>query len=125
MTIVIGKLIDSTEMIGEIVEETEHQVTISRPLSIIYKHSLESDVPKVSFVKYMTFVDVTDITLNKTDFIVCAEASEYIIDVYKRMANRLFPSDNETGAQLDVATERSKLYARLLEVINHEVMTMQ
>ena len=91
MTIVIGKLIDSTEMIGEIVEETEHQVTISRPLSIIYKHSLESDVPKVSFVKYMTFVDVTDITLNKTDFIVCAEASEYIIDVYKRMANRLFP----------------------------------
>lgn len=125
--IVIAKFTDGTEIIGELTHEAENMITIAHPLQIIYKFSMTSPIPTVSFARYMMFADLTEFDFQKVDFIVVSPVVPDIIPVYKRMI-KMLSRKNSTEELKDVsATDidamQKELYSSLLESLDGEQMT--
>ncbi len=125
--IVVAKFTDGTEIIGELTHEAENMITIAHPLQIIYKYSMTSPLPTVSFARYMMFADITEFDFQKVDFIVVSPAVPNVIPVYKRMIQML-SNDKSSDELKDVSAAsieemKKDLYSSLLESLDGEEMT--
>lgn len=125
--IVVAKFTDGTEIIGELTNEAENMVTIAHPLQIIYKYSMASQLPTVSFARYMMFADITEFDFQKVDFIVVSPAVPDIIPVYKRMIKMLSRKNSteelKDASATDIDAMQKELYSSLLESLDGEQMT--
>lgn len=125
--IVVAKFTDGTEIIGELTSEAENMITLAHPLQIIYKYSMTSPLPTVSFARYMMFADITEFDFQKVDFVVVSPAVPDIIPVYRRMVKML--SKKEPTEELkdvsatDIDDMKKDLYSSLLESLDGEQMT--
>lgn len=125
--IVVAKFTDGTEIIGELTNEAENMVTIAHPLQIIYKYSMASQLPTVSFARYMMFADITEFDFQKVDFIVVSPAVADVVPIYRKMVKML--SKDEPASELKDASASSiesmkkDLYSALLDSLDGEEMT--
>lgn len=126
--VVVGKLVDGTEIIGELTGETENGFQIANPLQIIYKYTMSSTVPVVSFARFMMFADQREFGFQKVDFMVVAQAVPEMTSAYKKLVIQMIPQDKESSQTPGMdeqlpSNSKDEFYKAFLQSLEHEDMT--
>lgn len=128
--IVVGKLVDGTEIIGDMIGESENGIQISHPLQIVYKYSLSSTVPSVSFARFMMFADQQEFDFQKVDFMIVAQAVPEMVGIYHRLLSQILPEEKEEGdvmatvkGDTPITDSKAEFYKALLQSLEPKDMT--
>lgn len=116
--IVVGKLVDGTEIVGEAISETDDVIEIANPLQIIYKYTMNSIMPAVSFARFMMFADQQQFDFLKDDFMIITEAAPEMTGVYRRLLAHMNPADHPGDP-----TDKAEVYKALLQSLEPKEMT--
>ena len=81
----VFKLISGEELIGAIVDETDHHIMINNPLVITYMQSRMSAYPVVYLNRYMPVSSQEDITFSRYNIISIAEPVQGLEEYYEHM----------------------------------------
>lgn len=124
--IVVGKLVDGTEIIGDMVGETENGFQIANPLQIVYKYATNSVMPSVSFARFMMFADQQEFDFQKVDFMVVAQAVPEMVGIYHKLVAQITPDANKKAiakGDTPIADTKAEFYKALLQSLEPEEMT--
>lgn len=80
--IVILKLTNGTEVVGEIEHENSYEVVISNPLQINYRY-FNGPLPSVSFVRYIMFAETSSVTFDRQHVMHQIVARESFANFYR------------------------------------------
>lgn len=89
--IVILKLTNGVEVVGEIEHENSYEIVISNPLQINYRY-FNGPLPSVSFVRYIMFAEATSVTFDRQHVMHQVKARESFDGLYKNAVSSF--SDN-------------------------------
>lgn len=78
------KLIDGTELIGELIKNND-KVVIKKPLQINYYFKGPTSTPVVALHKYMPFAKESEFTFFADHILVTSEPKASVIEYYKTM----------------------------------------
>lgn len=79
--VVLLKLINNIEVVGEVEVETSNMIVLKNPLQINYRYYIGS-MPSVSFVKYSMFADSDTATFQHSHVISKHQAREAFVKFY-------------------------------------------
>ncbi len=114
---------NGTEVIGEITTDVDDMMEMKNPVQIVYRMT-SAAAPTVTFVKFMTYADITHFNFNKSDILILAPATAAAEMYYDKYSKVLYPSieDIELEEQQDELTSE---YDDLLEQLDPSSMTLQ
>lgn len=127
--ITIIKLVDGTEVAGEVEDETSNHIIMRNPLQINYRHTLSSTVPSVSFSRYILFADSENISFDKYHIMNRVNARPEFDGFYKTSISQIKESlDPQIARDLSEAidpelTSKEELYSAILRSIDPDQMT--
>lgn len=129
--IVVGRLIDGTEIVGDMVGETENGIQIVNPVQVIYRHGVSSTTPAVSFARFMMFADQEEFDFQKVDFVAVSQVVPEMVKIYRRLIKQIKPEyevtakadDSSDPATTPVADSKKELYDAILQSLEIEEMT--
>ncbi|NBW58201.1 hypothetical protein EBR43_10580 [bacterium] len=116
----ILKLGNGEEIVGEYVPSSNN-VTLRKPMTIVYRFHPLSSFPTVKLVKYMLFSKDELFTFSSLDIVNLTDARESFADYYKHVVEVLGDEadkniDNELKEAIIVdKTAKNKFYESLLE----------
>lgn len=87
--VIIIKLNNAIEIVGELVDSYKDIVTIAKPLQINYRYFMGA-TPSVSFVRYMMFSKTNEITFHRDTIVNEVEARESFANYYKDVVDYYF-----------------------------------
>lgn len=79
----IVKLLNSSELIGDIVNDEKESITLNNPLVINYRYKNELSPPIISLLRYSSFTSTKDITLKKEHILTMLSPTDNMIRYYK------------------------------------------
>lgn len=104
--IVILKLINSQEVVGELVSSSVDSVQLKRPLMINYRYYI-AGTPSVSFARYAMFSANEIMTFQRSHVISEIEARQSFNEVYERQSDYFFTEHEKMiDAELGSFTDR-------------------
>ena len=130
--IVILKLNNGTEIVGELVDEKPASITLRKPFQINYKY-FYGPLPSMSLAKYMMFADNDTFSFMKDTFINRVEArkpfaefylltsSTYDTDIAEKIDDELRANVDTRTASANSGEQNLKTF---LENVSHEDMVM-
>lgn len=127
--ITLLKLIDGTEVAGEVEEDTSNHVILKNPLQLNYRHTMSSTVPSVSFSRYMMFSGSDTISFDKYHIMSRVKARPEFEGFYHTSIAQIKSSlDPQISRDLTDADEtpvgnREDLYAAILRSLDPDGMT--
>jgi hypothetical protein len=104
--IVILKLTNTQEVVGELIDSSPTVVHLKRPLLINYRYYI-AGTPSVSFARYAMFSANEQMSFQRQHILNEIEARSSFVNVYERQADYFF-TEHEKGidAELDSFAER-------------------
>lgn len=126
--ITILKLVDGTEVAGEIEDETSNHIIMNNPLQINYRHTMSSSVPSVSFSRYMLFAGSENISFDKYHIMNRVEARAEFDGFYRTSIMQIKESlDPQIARDLadgdeTIPTDKDQLYAAILNSLDPDNM---
>lgn len=100
MTITLLKLITGEDVIGDIVEVTEYQVSVRLPLRA--HTSMREEVPSVQLVRYMLLGDLSDtVEFNSEHILAMTTPMQKALDYYNKIADNMDTGTKSVEQALD------------------------
>jgi hypothetical protein len=131
--ILIIKLTNGTEVVGELVKDTPAAIVLRDPFQINYKY-FYGPLPSMSLAKYMMFTDNDTFVFNKDDYLHGYEARKPFADfylltasVFKQELAEKIDDELRDNVELRSSTDESvkeKHFKNLLESISPDDMSM-
>lgn len=120
MSITLIKLLDGSEIIGTVVQNTSSYIVIDKPLMLHYRFYV-GGVPTVSFSRFMMFATSGSFTIQQTQVITLATARKAFADYYLECVEEYYSSIEESiDAELRSLlspTEKEQAFKRILEMM--------
>ena len=104
--VVLLKLINNIEVVGEVEAETSDLVILKNPLQINYRYYIGS-MPSVSFVKYSMFADSDTASFKRDHIITNHRAREAFVEFYYHSVGD-YSSTNNVDNELKNIVEREQ-----------------
>lgn len=104
--VVLLKLINNVEVVGEVEAETSDLIILKNPLQINYRYYIGS-MPSVSFVKYSMFADSDTASFNRSHVITNHRARDAFVDFYYHSIGNYSSTDN-VDDELKTIVEREQ-----------------
>lgn len=127
--IVLLRLVDGTEVAGELEEEVGTHVILKNPLQINYRHTMSSTTPSVAFSRYMMFAGTETISFDNYHIMNRAVARPEFEGFYYTSVSQIKESlDPQIGRDLADAdetapTNKEDLYAAILHSLDPNNMS--
>lgn len=117
-SVLLVKLADGNELIGELVEDIKSHITLFKPLQIHYRYFMGS-VPHVSFSRFMMFTAEPLIVIDTRHVMTLATARKAFVDYYLDSVDDYFGGveqaiDNELISALS-STQKEQQMKKILE----------
>lgn len=118
INVLLVKLADGNELIGEIVEDIHTHILVRKPLQIHYRYFMGS-VPHISFSRFMMFTAEHIVTLDARHILAVSLPRKAFIDFYQDNVEDYFGGieqsiDNELIAALSTS-QKDEQMKKLLE----------
>lgn len=106
--IVILKLTNTQEVVGELLDSSITGVRLKRPLLINYRYYI-AGTPSVSFARYAMFSADDQISFQRAHIVNEIEARSSFVNVYERQADYFFSEHEKSiDAELDSFADRTE-----------------
>lgn len=84
MNIKIAKMLNGEDIISEVLDVTEHEITIKNPVRIVVMPSAAGQSPNVGFAPWAPFSKDTEFTLDWSHVIAIMEPIDEFVVQYKK-----------------------------------------
>lgn len=127
--ITLLRLVDGTEVAGEVADETSNHIILKNPLQINYRHTIASTTPSVSFTRYMMFSGSESISFDKYHIMNRTVARTEFEGFYRTSVSQIKESlDPQIARDLSDAdetmpTNKEELYSAILRSMDPDEMT--
>lgn len=120
MSVKLIKLVDGSELVGSVVQETRDYLVVERPLILHYRFYL-GGIPSVSFSRYMMFASSNSFTIQHSQVIVSVDARKAFADYYVECVEEYYTTIEETVDEelrsLLQSTEKEQALKKILEMM--------
>ncbi len=118
--VLLIKLADGNELIGDLVEDQKTHITLLKPLQIHYRYFM-GGIPNVSFSRFMMFTADPVIVLDTRHVIAVASARKAFVDYYIDSVDDYFGGveqaiDNELVTALS-SSQKEQQMKKILELM--------
>ncbi len=118
--ILLVKLADGTELIGDIIEDSKTHIRLLKPLQIHYRYFM-GGIPHVSFSRYMMFTAEPFIVIDTRHIMAIAPARKAFVDYYNESVDDYFGGieqliDNELITALS-SSQKDEQMKKILETM--------
>ena len=124
--VLLIKLAEGTEIVGELIEDAKTTITISRPLQIHYRYFV-GGTPSVSFSRYMMFTSEPIVVIDTRHVISLALARAAFAEYYGNCVEDYFGKVEDLVDQelrSAISTEKEDRLKKMLEMMSVDNATV-